>query len=186
MTIWLERKEKVLHHQSYLDWRSGTQSSITLRPTSVEFNGIRTLTKWASLKAVDLDDLVKEYGATFFREALRRHIVLSQHTGLPLTSRQLEQQILYANIPFISLPVYHRLKFIIPSGSDEAKVIALDAIHVWPERRSKRGALIPAQFDTALLNVASGGETGLQGALPASIPYHKLTCIKGTRWVKYG
>ena len=30
MTIWLERKEKVLQHQSYLDWRFDTQSIITL------------------------------------------------------------------------------------------------------------------------------------------------------------
>ena len=80
----------------------------------------------------------------------------------------------------------HRLKFIIPISSDEVKVIKLDMIHVQPEHQSKRGALIPAQFDTALLNVASDGETGLQGVLPASTTYHKLTCIKGTGWVKYG
>lgn len=186
MTVWLERKEKVLHHQSYLDWRSGTRPSITLRPTRMEFNGTQMLTKWPSLKAVDLDDLVKEYGATFFREALRRYIVLSQHTGPSLTSRQLERQILYTDIPFISLPVYHKLKLVIAADSNKAKVITLDAIHVRPERRSKRGTLIPSRFDTALLNVASGGETGLQGAFLASTTYRKLTCVKDIGWDKFG
>jgi len=186
MTIWLERKEKVLQHQSYLDWKSGTKSSIALRPAPMEFNGIQALTKWPSLKAVDLDDLVKEYSATFFREALRRHIVISQHTGPPLTSRQLERQILYTDIPFTSLPVYHKLKFVVAADSNQVKVVTLDTIHVRPERRSKRGTLIPARFDTALLNVASGGETGLQGALLASTTYRELTSIKGTGLVKFG
>ena len=82
--------------------------------------------------------------------------------------------------------MYHKLKYVIATDSNRAKVIALDAIHVRPERRSKRGTLIPARFDTALINVASGGKTGLEGALLASAAYHKLTCIKGTGWVKYG
>ena len=169
MTVWLERKEKVLQHQSYLDWRFGTKSKIVLRPTRMEFNGTPRLTKWPSVKAVDLDDLVKNYGATFFREALRRHIALSQHAGTPLTRRQLEQRILYVDLPFTSLPVYHKLKFVSHADSAQAKVTTLDAIHVRPGRRSKQGALVPARFDTALLNVQSGGDTGLQGVSRALI-----------------
>lgn len=163
MTVWLERKEKVLQHQSYLDWRFDIRPGVALRPASMGFNGIPTLTKWPSVKAVDLDDLVKNYGAAFFREALRRYIVLSQHTSHHLTRNQLEQQILYTNIPFTSLPVYHKLKFITAADSDQAKTVTLDAVHVRPERRSARGKLIPARFDTALLNVESGRETGLKG-----------------------
>ena len=166
MTVWLERKEKVLQHQSYLDWRFGTKPNITLRSASVAFNGIPKLTKWPSAKAVDLDDLVSNYGATFFREALRRYLVLSQHTGTgnSLTRNQLEQQILYTNLPFTSLPVYHKLKFIAAADSAQAKAITLDAIHVRPGRQSKRGTLVPARFDTALLSVG----LGQQGALLTS------------------
>ena len=130
-------------------------------------NGVPRLTKWPSVKAVDLDDLVKNYGATFFREALRRHIVISQHTGTQLTSYQLEERILYANIPFTSLPVYHKLKFIATTDSNLAKGVTLDAIHVRPERQSKRQT-VPARFDAALIDVRPD-ETGLQSALLALI-----------------
>ena len=173
MTVWLERKEKVQQHQSYLDWKFGARSNITMRPTSMDFNGTLTVTKWPSVKAVDLDDLVKDYGATFLREALRRHIVIAQHVGPPLTRHQLEQHILYTNLPFTSLPVYHKLKFVIAAGSSQAKAVTLDAIHARPERRSRRETTIPARFDTALLRVGSGEETGLQGVLlpPLSIAY---------------
>ena len=166
MTVWLERKEKVLQHQSYLDWQFGAKPNITLRPTSMVFNGTPTLTKWPSAKAVDLDDLVKNYGATFFRESLYRYLVLSQHigTGTSLTRRQLEQQIAYTSLSFTSVPVYHKLKFITTADSDQTEVITLDAIHVRPERQSKRGTPIPARFDTALLNVEPSGENE-QGTL---------------------
>jgi hypothetical protein len=121
MTVWLERKEKILQHQSYLDWRFGAGSDIALRPTSMTFHGTPVLTKWPSAKAVDLDDLTNHYGATFIREALRRYLVLSQHTGTRLTRRQLEQQILYTNLPFTSLPVFHKLKFITTSDCRPGK-----------------------------------------------------------------
>ena len=85
MTVWLERKEKVLQHQSYLDWQFDIRPGVALRPAFMGFNGTLTLTKWLSVKAVDLDELVKNYGAVFFREALRRYIVLSQHTSHCLT-----------------------------------------------------------------------------------------------------
>jgi len=168
MTVWLERKEKVLQHQSYLDWRLGTGSKVSLRPTSMAFYGTPALTKWPSAKAVDLDDLVNRYGATFFREALLRYRILSQHTGTHLTRRQLEQEILYTDLPFTSLPVFHKLKFITTSDSDQAKITTLDSIHVRPERRSKRGTLVPARFDTALLNLGSSEETSQRGE-PATL-----------------
>ena len=171
MTVWLERKEKILQHQGFLDWRSGAGSAIALRPMSIEFNGTPTITKWPSVKAVDLDDLVNKYGATFFQEALRRYIVLSRHTGASLTRRQLEQRILYTNLPFTTLPVYHKLKFI---NTADSKFTTLDVIHVRPERQSKQGTLIPARFDTALLHVGRDGETGtgLQGAFLILIALH--------------
>lgn len=172
MTVWLQRKEKVLQHQSYLDWQFGTRLSIMLQPTSMASNGTQKLTKWPSVSAVDLDDLIKNYGAEFFWEALCRHIILSQHTGpSKLTRRQLEQRVPFTNIPFTSLPVYHKLKFVTTANPGEVKATTLDAIHVRPEHRSRRGILIPARFDTALVNVGSGGETGLKGTLLTSITF---------------
>ena len=163
MTIWLERKEKILRHQTYLEWRLGKRDRVTTRPPSMSYNGVLTLTKWPSKKAVDLDDIVASYGATFFREALRRYLVLSKHSGPPLTSNQLEHAILYTNLLFTSVPVYHKLKFTTPTDSARTKHLTLDAIYVRPGRKSKKGLEIPARFDTALVNVGSGGETGVEG-----------------------
>ena len=163
MTVWLERREKILRHESYLDWHHESRSNIILRSTDMAYNGTPTLTKWPSVRAVDLDDVVNKYGARFFREALRRYIVLAQHAGLQLTRSQLEHQILYVNIPFATVSIYHRLKFTTSGDTTLAKRVTLDSIHVRPERQTKKGSMIPARFDTVLLNLGSGGETGVQG-----------------------
>jgi len=165
MTVWLERKEKILRHESYLEWRLKPQSTAVLRSTDMAYNGTMTLTKWPSARAVDLDDIISKYGARFFREALRRYIVLTRHSGPSLTRNQLEQQILYVNLPFTAVPVYHKLKFTVPGDSTMAKRVTLDSVHVRPERLTKKGSNIPARFDTVLLNVGSSGNSNMQGML---------------------
>ena len=129
------------------------------------YNGTLTFTKWPSKKAVDLDEIITKYGAGFFREALRRYLVLSKHSGPPLTSNQLEHAILYANLPFTSVPIYHKLKFMTPADSGRTKHLTLDVIYIRPERQTKKGLVIPMQFDTALMNIGSGGETGVEGMI---------------------
>ena len=165
MTVWLERKEKILRHQSYLEWRHGNNLSIPTCQPSMAFNGVLTLTKFPSRMAVDLDEIVAKYGAVFFLEALRRYIVLSKHSGPQLTPNQLERAILYTKLPFTSVPVYHKLKFTTPANTGRTKHLTLDAIYVRPERQSKKGLIVPARFDTALVNIGSGGETGVEGAV---------------------
>jgi hypothetical protein len=162
MTTWLERMEKVHHHHSYLEWRAGKQPTVVMRSMSMAYNGTLTLAKWPSAKAVNLDDIVDDYGATFFREAVRRYIVLSKHSGPQLTRHQLEQQILYTDLPFTAIPVYHKLKFITLTETSRDKYVTLDAIHVQPERKSKKGTKLPSRFDIALLDVGSGEETSVQ------------------------
>jgi len=58
MIIWLERKEKIFRHQSYLEWRLGNKARVTMRPPSMAYNRVLTLTKWLSRKAVDLGEIV--------------------------------------------------------------------------------------------------------------------------------
>jgi len=188
MTVWLERREKILRHESYLEWCFKTRSRIVLRSTDMTYNGTPTLTKWPSARAVDLDDVVSKYGARFFREALRRYIILVRHSGPPLTRRQLEHQILYVNLPFATVPVYHKLKFTALGDSTLAKRVTLDSIHVRPERKTRKGKKIPARFDTVLLNIGSGGQTGVQGVFrPLPIIYITLNVrLKGTVWARSG
>lgn len=162
MTIWLERMEKVHRHHSYLEWRAGKQPKIVMRSMSMSYNGNLTIAKWPSIKAVKVDDIVDNYRATFFREAVLRHIVLSKHSGPQLTRHRLEEQILYTDLPFTAVPVYHKIKFIALTESSRNQCVTLDAIHARPERKSKKGTKLPSQFDTVLIDIGSGTETGVQ------------------------
>lgn len=171
MTIWLERMEKVHRHHSYLEWGAGRQPRIVMRSTSMSYNGTLTVAKWPSAKAVNLDDVVNDYQATFFREALRRHIVLSTwHSGSQLTRPLLEELILYSELPFTTVPVYHKLKYIALTESSQNQYVTLDAIHARPARRSKKGINVPSRFDTVLLDVGSGTETGVQSTFYLFVP----------------
>jgi hypothetical protein len=179
MTVWLERKEKVLRHQCYLNWRLDPQSTILLRSTDMAENGTLTLTKRPSACTVGLDHIVSKYGAKFFREALRRHIVLARHSGPPLTRNQVERQIVFTNLPFSTVSVYYRLKFTVPGDTTLAKRTTLDSIHARPERRTKKGKKIPSRFDTAILKIGPGGETGVRGTF-----YKFLTFIFPSMYVQ--
>ena len=180
MTVWLERKEKILRHEKYLEQQLlKPQSKAILRSTDMSYNGTPTLTKWPSARAVDLDDIVSKYGAKFFREALRRYIILAQHSGPPLTRNQLERRILFVNLPFTTVPVYHRLKFTASGDSTLAKRVTSDSIHVRPERETRKGSRIPARFDTVLLNVGSGEKTGVQGMF-CPLPFLNIYTISDT------
>ena len=182
MTAWLRRREKVLQHESYLKWCLNPQSSIVLRSTDMTYNGTLTVTKWPSVRAVSFDDVIRKYGARFIREALRRYIVLVQHSGPPLTRTQLERKILYTKLPSTSVSVYHRVKFTAPGDTTSAKRVTLDSIHVRPERRTKKGTTIPPRFDTALLAIGSDKETGIQGVFhPFSAQIPPSVFAKGHR-----
>jgi hypothetical protein len=183
MTVWLERKEKILRHRSYLECqRLGKNTTIVPTPQPpMEYNGVLTLTKFPSQTAVDLDDIVAKYGATFFHQALRRYLVISKHSGPQLTPNQVERAILYTKLPFTSVAVYHKLKFTKPADSGRGKNLTLDAIYVRPERHSKKGLIVPARFDTALVNMGSGGETGVEGVIkPTSMLTQRSTSQQAT------
>ena len=184
MTTWLERIEKIHQHHSYLEWRAGNQQKMVMQSTLMSYNGTLTLTKWPSVKAVDLDDVISKYGATFFREALRRYLVLSQHSGAQLTRRQLEQAILYTDLPFTAVPVYHRLKFVTLTESSRGQYTTLDVVHARPEHKSRKGTKLLSRFDTALLDVGQGTEAGIQGKfyfLPIYNARSKICVCEGYR-----
>ncbi|KAF9789138.1 hypothetical protein BJ322DRAFT_1105021 [Thelephora terrestris] len=85
MTAWLQRKEKILRHESYLEWCRNPQSTIVLRSTDMTYNGTLTMTKSPSVRAVNFNDIISKYGATFFREALKRYTALKdRHTMMIL------------------------------------------------------------------------------------------------------
>ncbi|KAF9529836.1 hypothetical protein CPB83DRAFT_924972 [Crepidotus variabilis] len=163
MTLWLERKEKVLHHAQFVVWRqkgSPMPQAQEWTPPGLEFDRVQHLTKHPTLRSVHIDSLITDYGATHFRNALARYTVLTNNPNI--SRANLERALWGVRIPFVRVPVWHRLKFL---RTDPATGVSStsDAIHVRPARRDARGNDIAARFDTAWINDGDGGDVGVEG-----------------------
>ena len=174
MTIWLERKEKILRHCQYVEWRlkgCPRPPRIEWTPPGLELDRTRKLTKHPSLLAVPLDVLVTKYGATHFHTALARFIALSNDPDL--TRGQLERKLWGIRMPFTKVAVWHRIKFMRTDPST-LLVSTSDSIHCRPERKDSHGKPIPSRFDTALINDGTGEDIGLDGTSFVLIFWHNI------------
>lgn len=157
MTIWLERREKILRHERYIQWRLASR----LPPgrdfsPGFEYEQYLKMTKHPSAKAVSLDSISEKYHAPFFRDALARYVVQTRNPTL--NRAQVEAQSIDIFYNFRTLPVYHKIRY-----RDKNNVCTLDSVHVRPESRTRRGRLIPGRFDTVLVNDGTGDVTGVKG-----------------------
>ncbi|KAG1721738.1 hypothetical protein EDD22DRAFT_854325 [Suillus occidentalis] len=114
MTQWLERKEKVLCHDKYVNWQlAGDVESEPhhSHPPDMTFRHLQTMPKHPTAKAVSIDKLVEDYGATYFREALARYITQLSHAEdpIPLHDQALEVLAHDIHFPFRTLPVFHKI-----------------------------------------------------------------------------
>jgi hypothetical protein len=116
-----------------------------------------------------VDQLVEVYGATYFRPALARFITLANDPNL--SRAQLEATLHGVRMPFRSVPVWHRIKYLREDPVSMTTMTA-DSIHVRPPTVNGNGKTIPGRFDTALVNVGVGGNTGIDGR---SLCLHYLT-----------
>ncbi|THV04071.1 hypothetical protein K435DRAFT_650090 [Dendrothele bispora CBS 962.96] len=153
MTKWLERKEKVMRHESYIQWlHSGNHPPLRAHWIPAGMNTTRTLkmAKHPSHNSVTISDLLQHYGATFFRSALSRFVVQLQNPSL--TGRQLEtaSDSLFLGVSHVS--VYHRVKFL-QYDTFTGISSTVDSIHVQPARNDKHGHVVAGRFDTALIRV---------------------------------
>ncbi|KAG2124860.1 hypothetical protein DEU56DRAFT_963130 [Suillus clintonianus] len=160
MTIWLERKEKIFRHDKYIHWRiSGGRESVPHhpRPPDMSFRREQVMTKHPSAKAVSLQKLVNDYGATYFREALARYIArlnCSPH-HVP-RGQELDDLAIDIHFPFRTLPVFHKIKWLSldTRGHGDASV-TLDSIHAKPQHHSG-SRLVARRSDTALVDRMTG------------------------------
>jgi hypothetical protein len=60
------------------------------------------------------------------------------------------------HIPFSYVPVYHKIKFTRSGDSNLKKPEIVDAVFVQPEQKTKHGWIIPACFDTVLVQSTKG------------------------------
>ena len=153
MTTWLERREKVQDHYSFVKWRqqSDQPNVLTVKPVGPPRPGAQRLkmARNPTLKAVSFDDLAQKYGAIDFQDVLADFI--AQFNNPTASGASLSALASDTLIPFRSVPVHHRLKF---SNLDDSEI--LDGVQVRPEQRDARGRPIPSRFDTVLIRGKDG------------------------------
>jgi hypothetical protein len=83
MTLWLERKEKVFPHDSFIAWRlRGPPPPIDWEPPGLLQHRQIQITKHPSRKRVTLHELETSYGASSIQEALAEYIIRLSNTGV--------------------------------------------------------------------------------------------------------
>lgn len=180
MTLWLERKEKVLKHESYITWVLAGQPPITYQPLNPSITERIHMTKRPTRRAVHFNDIVQQYGATFIRDAIARYVV--KFNNPDLSWNQVETRASYVNLLFQKLQIYHKVKLWLGNNmhhrlsSDE-----FDVVHAKSSHKNKYGQDIPGRFDTVLVNDGTGEFIGIKGYRVAqvrlifSLPSHVIS-----------
>lgn len=154
MTRWLERKEKVMKHASYLSWKESGQHP-PLRshwiPPSLNTTRVLKMTKHPSVYRVAIGDVIRHYGATFSKAALARYVV--QLTRPQVSGSRLDDEASEIFLGVSHVSVYHCVKYIHQDFFTQVSSTA-DSIHVQPERIGKHGKSVPGRFDTALVRIS--------------------------------
>ncbi|KAG1877205.1 hypothetical protein F4604DRAFT_1880467 [Suillus subluteus] len=159
MTVWLEQREKILRHANYVHWRIAGDPLLQLcLPPDMQYAREYKMMKHPSVKAITINSLRDNYGASFFRAALAHYIVLHTHPDAN-TQAQVEHAAAHIYIPFTSLPIFHKVRYnTVDSASRKDESVTIDSVHCQPARRDKKGNAIPGRFDTVLVNCGNGGE----------------------------
>ena len=163
MTLWLERKEKIFRHETFLRWKfAGAPSPATWHPPQITERRHLQMTRYPSRKRVPLTELAMQYGAKLIREALVAYFIQLDNPG-HLTRRQIELAAESWHLPFQSVAVYHKIKFWNQDSQGfSGKTQTLDAVHVKPSYKNKRGQIVPGRFDTVLIKVKNDAD-GVNG-----------------------
>ena len=164
MAIWLERKEKIHRHNYLVQCRLEGSAIVATPhkwlPPGLELDRKLHMASGPSVQKVSLDALETDYGASHFRAALRRYVLLSRSPHL--TTTQVEHGLWDIHFPFRHLPVWHKAKYR-RTEFYTGQIQTVDSIHAYPSRTDVRGRPVPCRFDTALINDGNGGDTGVIG-----------------------
>jgi hypothetical protein len=102
MTTWLERREKVQVHSTFIKWRQQPDQVPSAKPIGPPCPGARTLRmcRHTTLKSVSFDNLAQKYGAIDFQDTLADFIAQTNHpTASGATLSRLAADTL---IPFVT------------------------------------------------------------------------------------
>lgn len=163
MTLWLERKEKILRHAAYIKWcQQGRPPTTALNPLHSRHQRHILMTREPSAKRVSFTALAQDYGGVDFERCFARYVVGHNHPDL---ARSMVDYVAKSvSFPFGAVAVYHKAKIWDEDfpryrhASDDYDVIVST-----PSRRDKHGTIIPGRFDTALVNEGFGRSIGIEG-----------------------
>ena len=134
MTLWLEQREKVYHHDQYVTWwlaSSPPQQQWHPDGWDVEHHRHLKMTQHPSVCGVSITSIINDYGATYFEDALAHFVVM--HTHPDVQPHQIENLANDVFMTFCKLPAYHKIKFWNTDAlGQENMADTLDSIHVWP------------------------------------------------------
>ncbi|KAI9461724.1 hypothetical protein BJY52DRAFT_1425670 [Lactarius psammicola] len=153
MTTWLERQEAMHQRTALIELRNNSPT-LSMQP-SARYPSLPStlhpfLTTHPSEKGVSFDSLANRYGAIDFQDTLADFIV--QHNYPELSASAARRRADNTLIPFQRVSVFHKIRFANRDDSDKRTV---DAIHIRPEARNKRGIVNPGRFDTGLVKNGS-------------------------------
>ncbi|KAJ7795959.1 hypothetical protein B0H14DRAFT_3093459 [Mycena olivaceomarginata] len=150
MTLWLERKEKILRHEKFIRWRCAGSPPHPLRNPP----GAPPILSNIAPTDDKLSDLTDNYRAEYFRDAFARFVVGFQNPDF--SKRQVEAAAADYFLPFQS-------NFGTKIRWDEKMLGTLDVVHVKPGYTNKHGRRIGGRFDTVMANDGTGEHTGIKG-----------------------
>ncbi|KAI0649799.1 hypothetical protein C8Q79DRAFT_902444 [Trametes meyenii] len=155
MTTWLQRKEKVLRHEKFIEWRLRLQQQP--QPSGRPRNDVHmtqtriAMARHPSVASVEFNDAVHKYGASFFRDALARFV--AEHNNPTLTAHQVELASGGIYFNFASVAAFHKMKIALGDvqGLGVSHAQPQDVVHARPCRRGKYDTEVPGRFDTVLV-----------------------------------
>jgi len=157
MTVWLECHKKIQQHSASIDWRQNNLQNIwTWTPIGALCMCTQSI-KMAykpSSKVVAFPNIFWKYGALLFQDRLGDFIAAINNPGLGMHA--LHTHSANTLLPFHTVRIYHNIKFRAANNAQELEIV--DAVHVWLEQKDKRGQIIPARFDTVLVQGHGEGE----------------------------
>lgn len=159
MTVWLEQREKIYRHDRFVRWHLNGQ-----RPANDIVHFLHFIEpRNASVNSVSFDHLADDYGVYDIQNALASYIAKTHNHSL--TGACLERATGEVHFPLQSRPVYHKFWLANPDlymrVNDVSDIV--DVIHIKSAQLNKRGCIVLGRFNTVLVNMGSGEETGLKG-----------------------
>ncbi|KAJ7060379.1 hypothetical protein C8F01DRAFT_988880 [Mycena amicta] len=156
MTLWLERKEKILWHEKFVRWRRFGPPTPPVRRPRIQMtktpsvNGIRLNTLTAKYGIADFEDVFAAYALSFNNPDFSQHQIAAATETFVL--------------PFQTVSAFHKIRFWIddPFGREGTPQV-LDVLHAKPGYTDRRGRSVSGRFDTAVVNLGPGGHVGVSG-----------------------